>query len=322
MALLPPFLTNGANFHSKHIRFNENDIKEDESRNLLSLTPKGEACYISTGDIMGNEGLEQLRDLFDSEDSSLWNVPLEQPFCYPSDMTILDGVVTCDARHLSNTIINFDNIKSACESDEIGGKFFEFDIMFNRFGLDDSIPPQFQIIAHVPLCVDTNVCMNGREEILLEVKTWERFGNLPKVSRSDGCDEIANKEFFIKMRNGQPQLMTCQELSQRTMANNFPRWISRNPCEKKWSPEGLPAPASAVCPVTCKQEICNEVPERVFLKDIVTSNTKTCKWLVQQNVAKQQKMCRRRYYRKEGFPSIPSAYSACPETCSNFDTLI
>ena len=50
----------------------------------------------------------------------------------------------------------------------------------------------------------------------------------------------------------------------------------------------------------------------------VNQQTRTCAWLKEQNWAKRVLFCQRRFYREEGFPAIPSAYSACPKTCKWF----
>ena len=253
-------------------------------------------------------------------DSRLWKLSLDQPFCNAVDSTVLvDGVATkCDVRRLSRDIIDFDSMKSICESDDVGGEFIEFDMLVSESWQDSS--PKREI-KHIPMCVDRSACPIDIETVSLDVKICDDFGSLPTVVRSDGCDEVADDNFFVKVREGEPVVMTCEELSEMTRNNMFPAWMSnKHPCEKTWSPAGQPGTARTVCPVTCKQEMCaDEDPERVFLKEISTPTTKTCRWLSNQDSTKQKKLCGRIYYRKEGFPSIPSAYSACPDTCSQFD---
>ena len=318
-----PSTTNGALLRAgENAGHNENDmisiVDNDKGRHLLSLTPDSEECLYKNDVMLRNEELGQLFNLMFG-DSRLWKLPLEQPFCNAVNSTVpVDGVAKCDVRRLSRDIIDFDSMKSICESDDVGGEFIEFDMLVSESWQDSS--PKREI-KHIPMCIDRSACPIDIETVSLLFKIWDNFGSLPYVVRSDGCDEVADDNFFVKVTEGEPVVMTCEELSEMTRNNMFPAWMSnKHPCEKTWSPAGQPGTARTVCPVTCKQEMCaDEDPERVFLKEISTPTTKTCRWLSNQDSTKQKKLCGRIYYRKEGFPSIPSAYSACPDTCSQFD---
>jgi hypothetical protein len=323
LLLWRPSITNGTLLRSSKYIAGPGLDEDVNFRNLLSLTKDAGDCVNSAYDILRNETLElsQLYNLLLGE-NTVWKQPMELPFSREDET--FDGIVKADTRRLPQNTINFDEMKEKCESKVEGGKFLEFNVLIPKeFSMDPSETPSTPtLIKNVPMCIDSALCTNRLETIALEVWIWNDINRMPTVLKASGCDEVGDDQFFVKIKEGEPFIMTCEALSEMNRTRKYPKWMAKHPCEKKWTPSGMPGTARTVCPVTCKQEQCNvNDPDRIFLEDKTTSTTRTCRWLASQKRKKQKLFCKRKHYRKEGFPSIPSAYSACRDTCSIFTTI-
>ena len=387
----------------------------NNNRSLRELTVQGEKCLNQTNSILlkhkdallplyeltqiidedqwpwPNESTAENSGEIDNDNNSpqkvVWKEPLLRPFC-----SFTEGQPPkCDVRRLPTDRIRFQEMKTVCESEEIGGIFMEFDARITQIiernaifrppsnedkddddnhdrKLEDIVEREWEYIAgregpgsgmgsgnqdvaikdiqNIPICLAREACTPEVLSVPLEEWVFRDFYTTPQTLVSTGCDERGTDEFFIKFKSPtkkddgdsygydneniiKAMTMTCSRLS-NMMAKNipFPPWMeNKHPCDKKWSPLDQLRPARIVCPVTCRRSYCKkEDPGRVFLKKkptlknvgSVNQQTRTCAWLKEQNWAKRVLFCQRRFYREEGFPAIPSAYSACPKTCKWF----
>lgn len=300
------------------------DNHAHEKRNLLSLSEEGRRCLRTTNDLHAKPELSQLKDLTTGP-SRIWAQRLTEPVCAPFEK---GEQAFCDVRRIFSTdIIDFDLMKSNCEG--LGGEFVEFDARFreNTYPYTQDVEDLQKItIKRIPVCLDKTMCPSAAESAILVSWIWPDSYGIARVRRSDGCDEKADDRFFIKYtKKGERKTMTCGELSNMIVKDRMPLWMSKDPCEKSWSPDGDPAPAKYVCPVTCRQDICKEDPQREFIhvdpKYPSLTSVKTCDWLSNQQWKPKKFACRNRFFREEKefpFSPTPSAYSACPETCEHF----
>jgi len=273
-------------------------IEAKSERNMLELGPDAQECLENTTDIYGLREVAPYRSSINGEER-LFNLPRTQPFCQEDE-----GFVYCDARRLPTTVVDAQGLKEACASNE--GIFDEVDVKLSGN----------EIIKHFPVCFSPVCDVDFEKEAVMAV--WAMNDAYYGVSQTrvspKACDERGFDNFFIKYDENREAITgTCSQLANMI---EKPAWMPKHPCDKKWSPSGEPAIASVVCPVTCKTDVCGEEPATEFFRG--KNNSKTCKWLSNQNAEKKKKLCSREHNRREGFPSTPSAYSACPVTCEPF----
>lgn len=271
-------------------------------RNMLSLSPEVLECLQKTREVYNDDAFAPYASTIKiNGENAIFNLSKTQPFCQEDE-----GFLYCDARRLPKAYINVQGLKEACDS--YGGIFGEVDIKMSND----------EFIKHFPVCFSP-VC-DADYKIESVVDSWA-YDNSPYLSYAipfskispKACDERGFDKFFIKYnKNVEAVTGTCSQLANMV---DKPAWMSKHPCDRKWSPPGEPAIASVVCPVTCKTDICGEEPATEFLKS--KQEVKTCEWLSTQSEEKKKKLCSREHNRRQGFPSVPSAYSACPTTCGD-----
>ena len=275
-------------------------VEAKSERNMLELGPDAQECLEKTEEIYDQRDFAPYTSTIYG-DERIFNLSRRQPFCQEDE-----GLVYCDARRLPKTVVDVQGLKEACGSN--GGIFDEVDVkLFDK-----------EIIKHFPVCF-SSVCDVGFEKTAV-VAVWAfndaYYGVAETRNSPKACDERGFDKFFIKYgKDGKAITGTCSQLAKMV---DKPAWMSKHPCDKKWSPLGQPAIASVVCPVTCKTDVCGEDPMTEFFKSEGEKRNKTCGWLSTQIEEKKKKLCSREHNRREGFPSTPSAYSACPVTCEPF----
>ena len=268
---------------------------------MLSLSPEVLECLQRTREIYNDDAFAPYASMINGEER-IFNLSRTQPFCQEDE-----GFVYCDARRLPKTAVDVQGLKEACDS--YGGVFGEVDVKMSN---DETI-------KHFPVCFSSACDANFKKEGVVDLWAYDSSPYLnyaipfSKISPI-ACDERAFDNFFIKYdKDGEAVTGTCSQLANMV---DKPAWMPKHPCDKKWSPPGEPAIASVVCPVTCKADICEEEPATEFFKS--EQQSKTCEWLRSQSEGKKKILCSRKHNRREGFPSTPSAYSACPVACGTF----
>ena len=299
-----------------------NSLALGETRELLSITPEKAECLYKTRDLYSMSGLANY-DLLEGRKKA-WRMPMTQPFCNTDSDS--SEPTQCDTKRLPSTVVDHEAVKNICENES--GDYYEIDVKINeRSSKNDWEYQTLQVIRNIPVCVNGVICRDvGIEkpaEFITMNSLWDDFGGDPRSFKFtpslSSCDERADDKFFVKYSNKSAR--TAVTMSCKQLANGLPTWMINNPCDATESPSGEPAVASIVCPITCKTGRCTENKSSLFLKNASSGATRSCNWLGKRSDKKKKKLCSkksRKFYRQEGFPAIPSAYSACPQTCSQF----
>lgn len=226
-----------------------------------------------------------------------------------------DGIMLCDAKtYRFNTMdgieFKYEDFQARCEDSD--GLYREIDTSLSEGELIKNLPTCWH-----PICGDQEYEMIAAFKTIVFSST--EFGVSDDRFSPKYCDERADAKFFVRYKEGETKVMTCEDLSYYQEVGKFPMWVSKDPCEKNWSPVNEFPSAPEVCPTTCKVETCIEEENTEWVKDIDTGSTRTCKWLESLSDEKKRKMCSRKHYRIGGKYPVPSARSACPKTCKGFD---
>lgn len=287
----------------------EKKLDQTKIRDLLSLDEASIECLNDTSAIYDQE--RYFMDVLAAFifESRAKDGPTKR-FCQKGD-----GRMLCDAKtYKFNTMdgkeFTYEEFQSRCAA--FDGIYREIDTSLNEIDWIKNLPTCWH-----PTCGDQEYEMIAAFKSI--VFSYAQFGVTNDSFSPKYCDERADAKFFVKYKGDETKEMTCEDLSYYQKVGKFPMWVTKDPCEKNWSPVNEFPSASEVCPTSCKVQTCIEEEDTEWVKDIDTRSTRTCKWLESVSDDKKRKMCSREHYRIGGKYPVPSARSACPKTCEGFD---
>lgn len=286
----------------------EKKLDQNKIRDLLSLDEASIECLNDTSVLYDRDGGRYFMDVLAA--FLLAAGPKNKRFCQKGD-----GRMLCDAKtYKFNTMdgkeFQYEDFQARCTA--FDGIYKEIDTSLNEIDWIKNLPTCWH-----PTCGDQEYEMIAAFKSI--VFSYAPLGVTNDSFSPKFCDERPDAKFFVKYKGNETKKITCADLSYYQKVGKFPMWVTKDPCEKNWSPVNEFPSAPEVCPTTCKVQTCIEEENTEWVKDIDTRSTRTCKWLESASDDKKRKMCSREHYRISGKFPVPSARSACPKTCEGFD---